>query len=89
LGDVAIEICKVLSLQLTAIMDTFQTGEKVGIEISRPSTEIINQVDIVFLAMRDHNACEINSQFIEKSGKIRNSNYFLILNNPCIQVRND
>jgi hypothetical protein len=86
-GDVAIEFCKILSLQLTDIMDTFQTGEKVGIPISKPSAEIISNVDVVFLAMADFDACEENSIFIEKAGKIRNKNYFLMCNNPCIQMQ--
>jgi glycosyltransferase involved in cell wall biosynthesis len=82
----AIEFCKILSLQIIGIMDKYKNGEKDGIVISKPSGDMINKADVVFLAIADIEACEENSLFIEETGKIRNSNYFLISNNPCIQL---
>jgi hypothetical protein len=67
-------------------MDKYKNGEKDGIVISKPSGDMINKADVVFLAIADIEACEENSLFIEETGKIRNSNYFLISNNPCIQL---
>jgi hypothetical protein len=86
MGSIAIEYCKILSLRITGIMDSYKTGEKDGIEISKPSKEMVEKTDVVFLAMVDIEACEENSLLIEESGKIRNVNYFLICNNPCIQM---
>jgi hypothetical protein len=83
---VAIEFCKIFTLQIIGIMDSFQTGEKDGYILSRPSSDMIKKADVVILAMADIDACEENSLFIEKSGKIRNTSYFLISNDPCIQI---
>jgi hypothetical protein len=88
-GSVAIEFCKILSLQIIGIMDSFKTGEKEGFIISQPSGDMIKKADVVFLAMADTDACEENSLFIENMGKIRNESYFLVSNNPCIQIRYD
>jgi hypothetical protein len=85
-GNVAIEFCKILSLQIIGIMDRFKTGEKEGVILSLPSGNMIKKVDVVFLAMADMDACEENSLFIENMGKIRNISYFLMCNNPCIQI---
>jgi glycosyltransferase involved in cell wall biosynthesis len=85
MGSVALEYCKILLLHIIGIIDSYKTGEIGGFAISKPSRELLGKADVVFLAMVDMNACEENSQFIEETGKIRNVNYFLTNNNPCIQ----
>jgi hypothetical protein len=88
-GSVAIEFGKILSLQIIGIMDRFKTGEKEGFILSPPSGDMIEKADVVFLAMADMDACEENSLFIENMGKIRNNSYFLMCNNPCVQIGHD
>jgi hypothetical protein len=72
-------------LHVIGIIDRYKTGEKGGVSVTKPSKQMIEDADVVFLAIADMEACEENSLFIEEFGKIRNVNYFLICNNPCIQ----
>lgn len=85
-GKIALEWCNVLSLHVNGIVDSFKEGEYEGIFVCKPSFEKITEADVVFLAIADIGACEENIRVIEKAGKIRNINYFLTCNNPCIQT---
>jgi glycosyltransferase involved in cell wall biosynthesis len=89
MGTVAADFCKILSLEIIGIVDKYKTGKKDGFVILKPSKETLENVDVVFLAMGDIDACAENSLFIEKTGKIRNISYFLISNNPCIQINHN
>lgn len=87
-GKIAIEWCKLMSLNIKGIIDIIKVGNYEGYNIQKPAIEIIAMVDIVFLAIGSVEACTENIKLIEKAGKIRNVNYFLVSNNPCIQSEN-
>lgn len=85
-GKVAIEWCKILSLNIVGIIDSFKEGDYDGYRIERPSLEKILDADVVFLAIANVHACEQNIKLLEKAGKKRNVDYFLMCNNPCFQL---
>lgn len=84
-GKIAIEWCELLALNVVEILDSFKEGEFKGYSIKKPTVEVITEADILFLAMANIEACEKNIILIENAGKIRNKDYFLVSNNPCIQ----
>jgi len=85
-GEVAMEWCRVLGIQVTNILDTYKTGYFHGIEIVYPEDITIRESEVIFLAMSNMRFCEDNMRIIEKTGKVRNQDYFLVCNNPCIQI---
>ncbi len=86
-GKIALEWCELLSLNVICVMDKYKVGFFEGIEINTPQVELIKNTDVLFLAMADIEACENNIRFIERSGKVRNVDYFLTCNNPNIQIK--
>lgn len=87
-GRIALEWCELLSLKVTGFIDSVKVGDYGGYCIDKPVIEKIEMADILFLAIGSVEACAENIKLIEKAGKIRNVNYFLICNNPCIQAEN-
>ncbi|MBQ2885472.1 MAG: glycosyltransferase family 4 protein [Alphaproteobacteria bacterium] len=86
-GKIAMEWCRLLSLEVIGVIDKYKIGYFEGIEIRTPDIEMIKNTDILFLAMMDSGACEKNMKFIENAGRVRNVDYFLTCNNPCIQIK--
>lgn len=85
-GKIAIEWCKILSLNIICITDSYKEGTFEGYIIEKPTRDKLAGVDVIFLAIWNMQVCEDNIKIIEDAGKKRNIDYFLTCNNPCIHT---
>lgn len=84
LGPYGAEWCKILGLTIETYIDTHREGEYLGYKLSKPDDEILKSVDVVFVSIGNPDALmEIMPQ-LEKLGRKRNVDYFIIENNPCL-----
>lgn len=83
-GTYAIEWCRVLGISPIGFIDSNKTGEYMGYPILRSNDVHWQTADVVFVAIADIDACRIVSEKLESYGMMRNKNYFLLENNPCI-----
>lgn len=83
-GQYALEWCECLSLKTKGFVDSHKKGRYLGYSVFEPDSVTLKSTDVLFIAIADLNTCRILSKRVEEIGLVRNRNFFLLANNPCM-----
>ena len=81
-----IEWCLLLELEVLQVIDSYKKGMLNGYIINKPDECNINAADIIFISIGNVDGCKEVMKVLEMQGRVRNKNYFLVRNNPCISI---
>lgn len=83
-GSIALEWLKLLQgkFEFIGFIDTNKSGEYLNYPILLSKEEVILECDIVLVAVADTQARLEIINYLEKYGKVRNKNYFMLYNSP-------
>lgn len=83
-GKYALEWCCYLGISIMGFVDMKKRGEYLDYPVSEPSDDILQAADVIFVAIDSMDSCRAISQKLEKLKRIRNQDFFLLSNHPCI-----
>ncbi len=84
-GRIAQIFCKdFLDIELIGVLDKYKNGQIQGYKIDKPTKDNIKEADILVVAIADMCICSEIGQYLEKSGRVRNKDYYFLLNDPCM-----
>lgn len=86
-AEYAIEWCELLGVTIKCFIDTYKTGTFLSYHIARLEECDLEDAYIIVTTGRSDASQEICNK-LNAIGKIRNKDYFLLNNNPCIQISN-
>lgn len=83
-GGIAIEWLEIVGCKdkLAGYIDTYKTGTYLGYPILAEKEEAIKAADMILMAIADVGSCLENMKYLERCGKKRNKDYFLMQNAP-------
>ena len=70
----------------TGFIDTKKTGEYLGYPIVQDNESVISECGTIFIAMENKKSMLEIMEYLERFGKIRNQDYFLVYNSPVIRI---
>ena len=82
-GSVAVEWCRILELSIEGYIDSVKTGEYNGYAIYKPE-EADYRESLVIVGVYNFESCQKICKYLDNKGLQRNTNYFLMKNNPCL-----
>lgn len=83
-GEIALEWLEVLGCRdkLAGYVDTYKVGNYLGYSILEDREQMLKSSDMVLLAIGDGKSRLENMEYLERLGKRRNKDYFVMLNEP-------
>lgn len=82
MGKAALEWIELLQLDMKGYIDSNRTGKFSNYDIVSPSE--MEDVDVIFVAVTSYvGLCEI-TKYLNEKGRVRNINYFIMNNTPCV-----
>ena len=84
IGRYAVEWCKLLGIKPLGFVDSYKTGEYLGLPILKPDRDDAFSSDIILVAISNIDICRNIQYRIEAKGLIRNKRSFFLINDPCM-----
>jgi glycosyltransferase involved in cell wall biosynthesis len=77
------EWCEILNLEICGFIDNAKCGTYLNYNIYKPHDMMVKEIDYIIVSVADFLFVQEIIQELDKLGKKRNEDYFLICNNPC------
>lgn len=83
-SQIAIEWAEYLELDIYGFIDIKKQGEHLGYAIFAPDDSRAISCDVIIVSIFDIEARRNIMKYLDNLGRIRNVNYVLLFNDPCL-----